>query len=312
MDSIYTQLKQFGHVRTNVPLFKYTTFRIGGLARFLVETTETEKLVGLLNFLSEEGIEYFVLGGGSNVIFSDDEFEGVVIKIMSSKQQVSDNIIEAEAGVWLGTIVNLANQNSLSGMEWAAGIPGTVGGAVRGNAGAMGKDTASSISRVEVWRDGEILELSKQECEFNYRESIFKNNKDVVLRAWFELVKGDKSKILELVQKYLKQRQGKFPAFPSAGSFFKNVKLDRWLGDKDFLPELYRQRGTVPVGWLVEQVGMKGFGIGDAQVSEQHGNFIINKKSATQSDILAVVEKVKEAVYNKFGVELEEEVEIVK
>ncbi len=312
MDSLYTQLKQFGHTRTNVPLFRFTTFRIGGPARFLVAVEETEKLVGLLNFLSGEGIEYFILGGGSNLLFSDDGFDGVVIKVTSYKLQVTNHTIEAASGVWLGAVLDLAVSNGLTGLEWAAGIPGTVGGATRGNAGAFGQDTSSALTGVEVWRDGEILRLSKEECGFVYRHSAFRDNKDVILRVWFALAPGDKVKILAQVQAYLKQRLGQFPPYSSAGCFFKNIKLEQWPGDPNALPELFRQRGTVPVGWLTEQVGVKGLIVGEAQVSEQHGNFIVNRAHASQSDILAVVEKVKEAVYNKFGVELEEEVEIVR
>lgn len=312
MQEIYNQLKQFGQVKLNEPLAKHTTFRIGGQAQFFVIVEEVDKLTKLLSFLSNEGVEYYILGGGSNLLWQDDEFEGVIIKISNIQYLISNNLIVADAGVPLGKIVNLASQNNLTGLEWAIGIPGTVGGAVRGNAGAMGKEIGNILESVKVWQNGEILELKNEACNFGYRESGFKNSSDVILSATFKLVTGDKQKIAETMQGYLKQRTGRYPAYPSAGSFFKNLDIKNWPGDINVLPELFRERGKVPVGYLVEQVGLKGLTIGGGKVSDEHGNFIINYKNATQLDILNLVEQVKEKVYNKFGVELEPEVEIVK
>lgn len=284
------ELKKFGHVRTNVLLSKYATFKIGGPAQFLVEVDNNDSLVGLLNFLSGEGIKFLILGGGSNLLFPDSGFEGVVIKIKTSNIKVLDETIECDAGASLGTVINLAAQNSLGGMEWAAGIPGTVGGAVRGNAGAMGKDAEENIDKVEIWRNGATIILSNNECGFMYRGSAFKaNRQDVILRVWFKLKKVDQKQIMLKMQEYLLLRQGKFPAFPSAGSFFKNIKLADWQGDKKILPEIFLQRGSVPVGYLVDQVGMRGFAVGGAKVAEEHGNFIINYDKAEQNDVLAIV-----------------------
>ncbi len=312
MEQIYKQLKQFGHIRLNESLSKHTTFKIGGPADFFIEVSEVTKLTKLLSFLSSEGIEYFIIGCGSNLLFSDERYEGAVIKVKSSKLKVqgSDTIV-ADTGVLLSQVVLEASKNSLAGLEWAAGVPGTVGGAVRGNAGAFGKNTSDCLEKVEIWRDGEILELSHKECGFAYRESDFKYSKDVLLRAWFKLVQGEKKAIAKAMQEYLKLRTGRYPAYPNAGSFFKNVKLEKWSDKTSDLPEVFRKRGSIPAGWLVEQSGMKGFTIGGAKVSEEHGNFIVNFNQATQSEVLQVVEAVKEKVYNKFGVELEPEVEIV-
>jgi len=313
MDQLYKKLKEFGHVKLNEPLSKHTTFKIGGPADFFIEVKEREKLVELLNYVNGEGISYYILGGGSNMLFSDERFEGVVIRFKSSVLTLeSSNTIEAEAGVLLSSVISLAMQNSLSGLEWAVGIPGTVGGAVRGNAGAMGKHTGTSISKVEVWRNGEIVELSAEECGFKYRGSNFQTNGDVILRVWFTLTPGDKKVMAEEMQTYIKQRNGRYPAYASPGCFFKNFHLDKWPGNIKELPELFQQRGTVPAGWLVEQVGMKGFTNGGAKISDEHGNFIVNFNDATQHDVLTIFENVKEKVYTKFNVELEPEVEIVK
>ncbi len=322
MQEYYQQLKEFGHVRLNEPLSKHTTFKIGGPADFFIEVNEVAKLTKLLNFLNSEGISWFVLGGGSNILFKDENFEGVVIKIKttdhrltlglsSDRKQTMDTII-ADSGVLLSQIVNLAVQNNLSGMEWGVGIPGTVGGAVRGNAGAMGYDTSRVVEKVEVWRDGEVLILNNNECGFFYRGSDFKKNGGVILRAWFKLVPGEKQSIVNEVGRFLQQRQGRYPTFPSAGSFFQNIDIDKWPGDTKNLPEIFVERKKIPVGWLVEQCNLKGYTVGGAKVSDEHGNFVVNFKEATQAEILAVVETVQEKVYNKFGVELKPEVEIIK
>ena len=314
-DQFYHKLKEFGRVKTNELLAKHVTIKIGGPARFFVSVNKTENLINLLNFLSAEGVNYLVLAGGSNLLISDEGFDGPVIHISSaglSKVIPVENEfnLEIDAGVSLSAVVNFAAQNSLQGLAWGIGIPGTMGGAVRGNAGAMGMDTSSILQWAEVWRDGEVLKLSAPECGYGYRDSYFKRNQDIILRACIRLQAGDKQAIMAKMQEYLKQR--KHSPFPSAGSFFKNIKLDKWPGDKKELPELFLQRGTVPVGWLADQLGLRGLASGGAKISDEHGNYIINFNNATQADVLALVEEIKQKVYNKFGVELEPEVQIIK
>ncbi|MFA6423988.1 MAG: UDP-N-acetylmuramate dehydrogenase [Candidatus Magasanikbacteria bacterium] len=312
MDQLYTELKNYGDLKTNAPFSKLTTIAIGGPAQYLVRVSDTNKFVELLNYLNGEGVNYFILGGGSNLLMPDSGLEGVTIKVQTSKIELVDNTIIAEAGAQLGAVLNLAIKNNLAGLEWAVGIPGTIGGAVRGNAGAMGLDIAHTISKVEIWRDGEVIEVQKSDCQFGYRESLFKFNKDIVLRACFELKPGDKKEMMEKVQGYMKHRAGRYPRFPSAGSFFKNIKLAKWAGDVKELPELFQQRGTVPVGWVMEQLDIKGLEVGGAKISDEHGNFIVNFQDAKQTDVLKIVEIMKEKAYNKFKIELETEVEIVQ
>ena len=310
------QLKEYGKVKVNTSTAKLTTFRIGGKADFLIEVDEIDRLVALLNFLVAEGVNYFFLGGGSNILFPDDGIRGVVIRFRGAKINVEECALEAESGASLAAVSNVAIKNSLTGLEWFAGIPGTIGGAVRGNAGARyeftGGEIKDTLTKVEVWRDGEVLELANQECAFGYRESVFKRNNDIVLRAWFNLAKGDAQKSLATIQEILNLRRGKHPGAPSAGSFFKNLVIEKWKNDTKDLPEIYVKRGKIPAFWLIAQVDIKGFTIGGAKVSEEHGNFLINFNNATQADVLAVVEEVKSRVYNKFGVELEEEVNVIK
>lgn len=314
MNRLYEELKKFGDVKFNEQLAKHTTFKIGGPARFFIAVNKTERLTALLNYLSAHGINYLILSGGSNMLISDNGFAGAVVKIAAGNQPKisqdgSEFILEAEAGIDLSRVVNLAVQNGLSGMEWAVGIPGTFGGAVVGNAGAMGKDISSVARWIEIWRDGEIFKLNKDEKMFGYRDSVFRRNKDVVLRAGIFLESGDKKEILKKMQDFLRQR--KHPSHPSAGSFFKNLKLDKWPGDKKDLPELFLQRGSVPVGWIVDQLGLRGLSAGGAKISDEHGNCIVNFNKATQADVLSLVEDIKQKVYNKFGVDLEPEVQII-
>ncbi|HLC69572.1 MAG TPA: UDP-N-acetylmuramate dehydrogenase [Patescibacteria group bacterium] len=312
MQEIYKTLKNFGKVKANVPLARFTTFKIGGPAKFYIEVGDKVKTIELLNFLSGEGIAFYILGNGSNVVFPDDGYDGVVMRLKNDVINLDGTTITAGAGAALASVVNLALQNSLSGIEWAAGVPGTVGGAVRGNAGAMGKETSNCINEVEVWQDGEARNWPAKECGFGYRHSDFKNNKAIILEVKYELNPGDKATILAEMQKYLKQRSGRYPAYPSAGSFFKNVKVSDWPGDKSQLPPLYIERKMIPVGWLIEGVELKGYQIGGAKFSEEHGNFIVNFNNATQADVIALVEEAKSRVYNKYKVEIEPEVEIVR
>jgi UDP-N-acetylmuramate dehydrogenase len=312
MDSLLTELKKYGETKTNAPLKKHTTFKTGGPGNYLISADNTDKLIAVLNFLTGEGVPYFILGGGSNVLFSDRGFDGVVIKIATAGLVAAGDEITAEAGAALGAVVNLAAQNSLTGLEWATGIPGTVGGALRGNAGAMGDSMAESVAEAVIWRDGEVQTFNRGECDFGYRTSAFKTAGGVIINVKFILAKGDRTLIMKKTQEFLLHRQGKFPPYPSAGSFFKNIKLSDWPNGREILPAKYVERGMVPAGWLIEQCALKGYRVGDAAISMEHGNFIVNLGEAASEDILSVVEKAREEVYNRFGIELEPEVEIVK
>ncbi|MFA5127484.1 MAG: UDP-N-acetylmuramate dehydrogenase [Patescibacteria group bacterium] len=310
MLELVKELKKYGDVKCGKELKKFTTFRIGGLAEFVVEVAETDKLIALLNYLSGEGIDYFILGGGSNILMPDEGFSGVVIRVKTNHIKVGKTKIIADAGVLLGAVVGEASKNSLTGLEWAVGIPGTVGGAVRGNAGAMGLDTGKNIEAVVVWKDGEVLTFTNSDCGFSYRSSVFKREGGVVLSSTFILAPGESAQIAKKIQECLTGRLGKFPSEPSAGSFFQNIK--KWSGElPEGLPQIHRERGVVPAGWLIEQCGLKGYRIGDAGISEIHGNFIVNYGNASARDVQKLVDEVKEKVYNKYGVDLIPEVEII-
>lgn len=312
MDELYKDLKKYGKVRINELLSKHTTFKIGGPVKYFVEIGDNESLEACLGYLAGNGIDFFVIGGGANVLAPDHGYDGVIVAIKTSKINIEGNIIVADAGVKLSEVVLAASKNSLGGLEWAVGIPGTIGGAVRGNAGAYGEEIAASVEKVEAWVDGELREMSSAECDFGYRTSFFKERGGIIMRIWIKLGSADRLEIAEKMQEIISKRDSKIPKEPSAGSFFKNIKVSDWPGGlPENLPGQFVERGMIPVGWLVEESGLKGRSFGDAAISESHGNVIINKGKASQKDVLDLVETVINQVYNKFGVELEPEVKIL-
>jgi UDP-N-acetylmuramate dehydrogenase len=306
-------------IKRNVILAKYTTFRIGGPAKFFVEVNSPDELVEVVRWAREKGEKYFILGGGSNVLFRDKGYDGLVIRMKNKELRIKNKIIDAGAGVMLSELLKLMLDNNLSGLEWAAGIPGTVGGAVYGNAGANGGCMADVVESVEVFDGKEIKVLQNKDLKFGYRTSVFKPHLSggkctsppdkggwggfVILSVKLKLKQGNKEQSKKLVKKYLIGRKVKQPRGFSAGSIFKNPSLPP--------PHTPPQAGGATAGKLIEQCGLKGLKIGDAQISEQHGNFIINLGNAKALDVLALIERVKNEVDNKFGITLEEEVQIV-
>ncbi|MBD3311319.1 MAG: UDP-N-acetylmuramate dehydrogenase [Candidatus Magasanikbacteria bacterium] len=314
MDKLYQQLKNFGKVKLKEPLSKHLTMKVGGPARYFVIIDNTDKLVELLKYLQGEGVEYLLIGGGSNLIVGDEGFEGVVLKTGDRRLEIRDQYAIASSGCSMVDVARKSIDAGLTGFEWAIGIPGTIGGAVRGNAGAMGGEMKDNVENVEVFRDGEVLEITNQECEFGYRDSIFKHNNDIVLRVWLKLEKGSEKNKMKQALEYIKKRNESQPqGYASSGCIFKNFEIgDRRSEISNLeIPEEFIQKGIIPAGWLIEAVGMKGEKVGGAKVSEKHANFIVNTGDATASDILTLIEKIKEKVYSKFGIELEEEIKII-
>ena len=316
MDNFYKQLNKFGKVKLDEPLSKHTTLKVGGPAKYFVIVDSITKLGGLLKYLDAEGVLYIVMGGGSNMLVGDDGFDGVVIKVQSSECEVEGDVIRADAGCTTVQIAQESIKAGLTGFEWGVGVPGTIGGAVRGNAGAMDGDMAEAVEKVEVYRDGEILELSKEECEFGYRNSCFKREGGVVLRVWLRLKKDKEGEGKELMKKaieHIKYRNQTQPqGHASSGCTFKNVELKKQdTNYKIQIPSDFLDKGIIPAGWLIDQCRLKGYQVGNAQISEKHGNFIVNLGCATANDILSIIDHVKGEVYNTFGINLEEEIQII-
>lgn len=317
------QLEQFGQVKTNEPLAKHTTFKIGGPAEYLVVVEDTEKLVALLQFVDGAGIPYFILGGGSNMLAGDEGFRGVVIKVKTQKTEVLPNGLLVDAGCITVAVAQLSMQHNFTGFEWGVGVPGTIGGAVRGNAGAMGGEMKDSVVSVTVYRDGEVVELSATDCGFGYRDSVFKHGGGVVLRVRLRLLPVDTKEGAKKALEYLQYRNKTQPqGYASTGCVFKNYEikpnecareaalLAAYPEDHAKIEQFFATK-KIPAGWLVEKAGQKGARIGNAMVSERHGNFVVNTGGATATEVLALVEQVKNAVHETTGFTIEEEMQVI-
>ena len=315
------QIEQFQEllgkkVKLDEPLAKYTTFKIGGPAKYFFIAKENEDLVRAVTFAKKLKIPFYILGNGSNVLISDSGFNGLVILNKASDILFKkDNKVVADAGVMLVDLINKTIDQSLTGLEWGIGIPGTIGGCVRGNAGAYGGQMADNIIGVEIMKGSKQFVLNNQQCKFGYRESVFKHNNDLILSAEFKLAKGDKRQSLAKIKEILKTRNEKLPEFPSAGSVFKNVLIDseNMAEVKKLinLPPEYLERKKIPAAWLIESLDLKGHKIGGAQISLKHANFIVNIGKATANDVLQLISYIKMKIRDELGLQLMEEIEYV-
>ena len=284
------------NVRLNEPMARHTTFRIGGPARYFVTPMDTEELSQIVVLCKAEKVPFFMLGHGSNLLVSDKGIYGVVIQLYKnySKYSITGNIVKAEAGVMLNKLGQAIREASLAGFEFAAGIPGTLGGAVMMNAGAYGgemKDIVKNVSLMD--HDGNLILKTGEEMDFSYRHSIVEDSELIVLGAELELQRGDITVITDKMNELAIARKTKQPLeFPSAGSTFK-----RPVGHY--------------AGKLIMDAGLAGYSVGHAQVSEKHCGFVINKGHASADDVLKLISDVKKTVYDKYRVELEPEVRIV-
>ncbi len=287
--------KILGEVKTNFLLKEHTSFKIGGLADLYVCPNNLMELLNVLTILKENDASYFLLGAGSNLLISDKGIRGAVIKLGEGFDyaHAKDNYILAGAGVSLQALSAEAKNAGLTGLEFASGIPGSLGGAIFMNAGAYGgemKDVISEVSFVD--EDGTVKTISGAECGFGYRKSIFKDSKKIIISAKLTLKKGNSEEILAVMRDLNSRRKEKQPLeYPSAGSTFK------------------RPEGHF-AGTLIEQAGLKGTAIGGAQVSEKHAGFIINTGNATAEDVCSLIKHVQAVVFEKFGIQLEPEVRI--
>ena len=299
----------------NESMAKRTTFKVGGPAQYFIEVNKKSDLHKALAAVKKLSLPFFIFGGGSNILVSDEGIKGLVIKLGEGETEIFGRQIKVFAGNNLKKMIMQAVKAGLEGLEFAANIPGTIGGAVRGNAGAFGKGVGDFVKSVEVLNIGgkevSLEILSKSECEFDYRHSMFKNRKDLIItEIIFELSESaeEADTRLKKINQELEIRMKKQPydCF-SAGCTFKNLV---YTDDYKEL-EAWQTHGKIPAAKLIEQAGLKGKIIGGAQVSDKHSNFIYNKDNATAQNILDLIELVKKEVKKKFGVELEEEVQKV-
>ena len=305
-------------VKENEPLAPYTTFYLGGPARYLALVNSEEQIKLAVGLAVKNKIPLFILGGGSNLLISDAGFAGLVIKINLSFWKIKGQIMECGAGLPLSKAMGRSLGSGLLGLEWAAGIPGTIGGSIAGNAGAYGGEISQSVTSVRVLRQGKIKVMENKDCDFSYRSSVFKkvDNQSVIMAAILKLRQADNlaETILakEKIRKIIKERDKKFFS-ASAGSVFKNVVMTaaeaaRFKEKFCQLPDECVNYQKIPAAWLIEQCGLKGKSLGGAMVSPNHAGIIVNNGGAMAADVKSLIELIKREVKSKFDLELEEEI----
>jgi UDP-N-acetylmuramate dehydrogenase len=324
---IFIDLKnEFPRLEKDIPLKNYSTFRIGGLTKYFLRTSDKKELKKIIERAKEKNIKFLVIGGGSNILFSDNGFDGLVIVYraenllkenfnIEKKENKEDVIVKVDTSIPLSFLIS--ELKNLSGLEWGVGIPGTLGGAINGNAGALGESISNSIESVnvlDVSSEG-VLEkkMKNKDCSFGYRTSIFKNNADLLIfSAELRLVKGKEEEVKKRINDNLEKRKARNPRGFSAGSVFKNYygKLDNNIVDTYPQLKTFNEKGIIPVGFLIELCDLKGKQIGDAKISEDHANFIINLKNATSTDVMSLINLIKKSVKEKFLIDLNEEIKI--
>jgi len=282
-------------VLKNEPMSKHTSFKIGGPADVFVKINNLEELKYILKIAKTKSIPLTVIGNGSNMLVTDKGIRGITIKLNLDNVVVIDDVIEVECGILLSKLAKIAYDNGLTGIEFASGIPGTVGGAIKMNAGAYGGEFKDIVLETTYLDDNlELQTITNKEHNFSYRDSLFnQNDKYIIIRTKLKLNKDNREKIKSKMDENFKKRKAKQPInYPNAGSIFK------------------RKNEYIPAE-IIDKCGLKGYNIGDAYISEMHAGFIVNKGKATASDVLQLIEYIKENIKEKYNIDLELEIKII-
>lgn len=310
-------------LKKNEPLANHVRFKIGGPAKYFYVAKTSDELVKAIQAAEQNKVSYFVLGSGSNILISDQGFNGLVIKPENRNFKIKDDEIVAESGALAETVLEATLQAGLVGWAWAAGLPGTIGGAVRGNAGAYGQAMENLVTSVKVYHHGEVRTMNQKDLEFSYRHSLIKNDPTIViLSVTLKLQRGDVAKERAQVESYNQRRRDTQPLqLPNAGCVFKNVDLTVVEIDKekvkrglDISEEEFKTATKfkkLPVSFIVDKLGLKGKKIGGAQVSDLHGAFIVNAGNAKAEDVIMLISDLKMHVRNELGIQLQEEIQYV-
>ncbi len=292
----YKELKKIikqGQILVDEPLKNHTTFKVGGVADFIITPKTVFEVVALVNYINQQKINYYVLGNGSNVLASDNGFKGIIIKMTELKEitPLNNGYLQVLAGASLQSVVDYATENNLQGMEEGAGIPGTVGGAIIMNANAYGYETKDVVLGVLAIIDGKITYLTNEQCEFVYRNSVFHKHPDaIILRVDFKLKLDENTDLVAIKNEIMAKRAFNQPLdYPNAGSIFKRVD-------------------GIIVSKMIDETGLKGFGNEFAEVSKKHAGFIINKGNAKAKDVAMVINGVKDKIKAEHNIDLEEEI----
>ncbi len=289
------KLKSFGSLSEHVSLKTLSTYRIGGHADYLLEPSSLDLLIEAIEYCQTSKLSYKVIGLGSNILFGDDDYKGIIIRLNKALNQIKyyDNYVYLEAGLSLIKAVHQCIQNNHGGLEFASGIPGTVGGALFMNAGAYQKNMYDVVNRVLVYQNHQLIWLNRDQIKVDYRYTNFMDETDTIIcAAELSTAHCDTKEAQQIIQDRLKRRLESQPLeMPSCGSVFRNP-----------YPELSWQ--------LIESVGLRGMKIGDAQISLKHANFIVNNGNAKATDVLALIKLIQDKVYEIHGIQLKREVEI--
>ena len=298
----------------NFPLSKITTLGIGGPAKEFVVVKSTDELSEAIKYAKKQNLHYYIVGGGSNLLINDKGVDFLVIKNEISGISHLGGVIKVKSGTPLQELVDFTIEHNLSGLENLTGIPGSVGGAIFGNAGAYGQTISDHLESVSILNEeGESKDLSKDECGFNYRDSMFKKNGLIILEVTFSLDKGDREQLQNGAKEILSQRLIKYPAgIKCPGSFFKNIIAETL--PKEIIEKLPPEKvpyGKVNAGYLLEEVGAKGKRLGDIEIADYHANLFVNIGNGTAKDFYDLAKQQKQKVEEKFGITLEPEVQLV-
>lgn len=312
--------KQFPQIIEHELLSKHTNLRIGGPATLFFPTSAPGDLIKAVALARVQGVTWTIFGGGSNILVADDGFDGLVIQPAFREIKLRQQTVTAEAGAITSSVARQTAEAGLAGLEWAVGIPGTIGGAVFGNAGCYDGEIKDNLVSVDCLRLSDVKSVvyPAAECELGYRTSRFKRESHVILRATFKLTPGEPEQLKQRMEEIMRWRKEKQPLdHGSAGCMFKNFifkdqgELERLKRDVKSIPDEMLKRKSISAGWLVEQAGLLGEKIGDAQVSEKHGNFIVNLGHARAQDVLMLTSKVKMKIRDEYGIMLEDEVQLL-
>ena len=312
MASYLTHICGAKNVRQNEPLSRHCTWGVGGPAQFFVTVRTRETLVRVVSALEYIEHPYRVIGSGSNILFRDCGFAGVIIRVCCDEVVENGNFMYVGAGAILSNVARKAATMGFAGLEFAVGIPGTVGGAIVGNAGAHGSQMSAVVAMVDVYQNGEIVALDTRACKFGYRKSVFKaphGARPVILGAYFQLKPAPRDEIEAKMSEYTSRRVASQPAGKSAGSVFRNPSSTNPLSRKGW--HGVSRDGVCSAGKLIDDLNLKGTRIGGAVISERHANFIMNEGGATAADILALIKLVRKRIKEAHGVSLKLEIEII-
>ncbi len=313
--------KNFPSILVNEPMNKHTNIRIGGVAKLYLVAVDIDELIDAMEMATKENIPFYIFGGGSNMLVSDDGYQGLMIQIGFREIKVREKTIIADSGAITSAIARQSVAEDLEGLEWAGSLPGTIGGAIYGNSGCWGGEMKDVVVTVDAIRlsDMKRVVYTNAECKFDYRDSIFKHEPHVILRATLGLkTTADSLAVKARMEEYFTKRKETQPFIESsAGCMFKNFiykdesELDRLKNSVKEIPLEMLAKKSISAGWLVSQIGMKGERIGDAEISDKHGNFIVNLGNARAQDVLMLTSKAKMKIRDQYNIMLEDEIELV-